>query len=129
MPEFEQPFRDLWTDHADRLSILYSGTPALKTDFTRTGKRTRAGAYSDFGHSMRRYYLNNFCDGYNHDCLDMSQKKLTPTSALVKRGWFTAFKVAMVGVFGAFYATSLVLDTYFPVPAALQGGEGISNND
>ena len=38
--EMETAFRNAWTDNADALSILYTGTPALKTDFTRTGKRT-----------------------------------------------------------------------------------------
>ena len=127
--ELEQTFRDLWTDHADTLSILYSGTPALKTDFTRTGKRTRYGAISDFKHSARRYYLNNFCDGYNHDCLDMSQKKLTPTCALVKRSWLSAFKVTILGLAGTFYAASLVLATYMPLPELLPGGEDIGNYD
>lgn len=119
----------MWTDHADTLSMLYSGTPALKTDFTRTGKRTRYGAIADFKHSARRYYLNNFCDGYNHDCLDMSQKKLTPTCALVKRSWLSAFKVTILGLVGTFYAASLLLATYMPLPELLPGGEDIGNYD
>ena len=69
----EQSFRNAWTDNADRLSLLYTGTPALKTDFTRTGKRSTAGALNDGKHSMIRYYINNFTDGYNNDCLDLSQ--------------------------------------------------------
>lgn len=67
---------------------------------------------------MHRYYLNNFCDGYNHDCLDMSQKKLTPTSALVHRSWLSAFKVTLLGIFGSFYTTSVLLNTYLPIPDA-----------
>jgi phosphatidylinositol 4-phosphatase len=43
----EEAFREAWTDNADRISILYTGTPALKTDFTRTGKRTWKGALND----------------------------------------------------------------------------------
>lgn len=38
--KFEEIFRDAWTNNANVISLLYSGTPALKTDFTRTGKRT-----------------------------------------------------------------------------------------
>ena len=68
--EMENAFRNAWTDNADALSILYTGTPALKTDFTRTGKRTQKGAIDDGKHSMIRYYINNFTDGYNQDCLD-----------------------------------------------------------
>lgn len=119
----------MWTDNADQLSILYSGTPALKTDFTRTGQRTRYGAINDFRHSLRRYYINNFCDGYNHDCLDMSQKKLTPTSALVSRSWLSAFKLTLIGLAGTFYATSVLLNTYLPLPEFLPGGDDTGNFD
>jgi hypothetical protein len=36
LPEvFENHFRKNWTINADAMSLLYSGTPALKTDFTR----------------------------------------------------------------------------------------------
>lgn len=37
-PGFKTAFRELWADHADMISLQYSGTPALKTDFTRTGE-------------------------------------------------------------------------------------------
>jgi len=70
--KLEQAFRNLWTDNANAISFLYTGTPALKTDFTRTGKRTKIGALMDIRTSAIRYYINNFCDGYNHDCLDMA---------------------------------------------------------
>lgn len=36
----EEVFRCGWSNNADVMSYLYTGTPALKTDFTRTGKRT-----------------------------------------------------------------------------------------
>ena len=45
-------FRNIWTDNADRMSEMYSGTPALKTDFTRTGKRTYKGMLSDASNSV-----------------------------------------------------------------------------
>ena len=32
---FETLFKNVWADHADMISIQYSGTGALKTDFTR----------------------------------------------------------------------------------------------
>jgi phosphatidylinositol 4-phosphatase len=47
MTPLENAFREAWTDNADVISILYTGTPALKTDFTRTGKRTWKGAVQD----------------------------------------------------------------------------------
>lgn len=64
-PQLETIFRNLWTDNGDQLSILYTGTKALKTDFTRTGKRTIKGALMDGKHSLQRYYINQFQDGYN----------------------------------------------------------------
>lgn len=33
--ELEAVFKGMWADNADVMSILYSGTGALKTDFTR----------------------------------------------------------------------------------------------
>lgn len=50
----ENLFKNVWADNADVISIEYSGTPALKTDFTRTGKRTRMGALRDGINSLTR---------------------------------------------------------------------------
>jgi len=74
--ELEKPFREIWTRNADVLSILYTGTNALKTDFTRTGKRTKKGALEDGKNSLTRYVKNNFYDGYNQNCIDLILGKL-----------------------------------------------------
>lgn len=50
-------FMHTWADNADALAMAYVGTPALKTDFTRTGKRTIRGVAMDGWHSFRRYFL------------------------------------------------------------------------
>lgn len=63
-PSYEQLFKNVWADNADIISTQYSGTGALKTDFTRTGKRTKVGAMRDGINSLTRYYKNNFADGY-----------------------------------------------------------------
>ncbi len=76
--DFEKMFKNLWADNADAVSVLYSGTGALKTDFTRTGKRTKMGALQDGYNSGMRYYLNNFCDGKRQDALDLFLGKYTP---------------------------------------------------
>jgi len=70
-PEFEILFRKLWADNADVVSKSYSGTGALKTDFTRTGKRTIAGALQDLQNSITRYAKNNFLDGPKQDAFDL----------------------------------------------------------
>lgn len=66
-----QLFRDVWANNADAMSMQYSGTGALKTDYTRTGKRSTRGAIQDGVNSVTRYYLNNFVDGTNQDAVDL----------------------------------------------------------
>lgn len=70
-PAFEVLFRKLWADNADVVSKSYSGTGALKTDFTRTGVRTKAGALQDLRNSITRYAKNNFTDGPKQDAFDL----------------------------------------------------------
>lgn len=53
------------------MSRAYSGTGALKTDFTRTGVRTKAGAFADLTNSITRYVRNNFADGPRQDAYDL----------------------------------------------------------
>ena len=69
--KFRDFFRNIWADNADVVSKSYSGTGALKTDFTRTGQRTRAGAFQDLRNSITRYYNNNFADGPKQDGFDV----------------------------------------------------------
>lgn len=61
--DFESLFKSVWANHADVISLQYSGTGALKTDFTRTGKRTYNGMLRDLKNSLIRYYKNNLRDG------------------------------------------------------------------
>ena len=61
----------VWADNADACSIQYAGTPALKTDFTRTGKRRFVGKLKDGVNSMVRYFKNNFEDGFRQDAIDL----------------------------------------------------------
>ena len=68
---FKDLFRNVWADNADVVSRSYSGTGALKTDFTRTGERTRAGMVQDLNNSLTRYVKNNFGDGPRQDGFDL----------------------------------------------------------
>ncbi|CAN6661177.1 phosphatidylinositol-3-phosphatase Sac1p [Trichomonascus vanleenenianus] len=70
-PEFADVFRNTWADNADGVSCAYSGTGALKTDFTRHGRRTKRGALQDLGNSIVRYFKNNFYDGPRQDGYDL----------------------------------------------------------
>ena len=114
----EREFRNNWTDNANAISRLYTGTKALKTDITRHGKRTAHGQLNDASRSIRRYFINNFYDGYNHDCLDFVQRKLTVTSPMLKRGVVSPMRLTLLTIVGIEYAMSLVLSTYFPQPEA-----------
>jgi len=56
-------FNSVWADNGDAISRQYSGTAALKGDFTRTRKRNIQGALTDFGLTLSRYY-NNIVNDY-----------------------------------------------------------------
>ncbi|CAN8061702.1 unnamed protein product [Agarophyton chilense] len=68
---FEKQFKDTWADHANALSQVYAGSGALKTDFTRTGKRSKLGMAQDGIRAIRRYMYQNFLDGRRQDGIDI----------------------------------------------------------
>jgi phosphatidylinositol 4-phosphatase len=80
---FEFLFRNLWADNADVVSKSYSGSGALKTDFTRTGKRTKTGALQDLNNSITRYAKNNFTDGPKQDAFDLFLGAYLPSTSSV----------------------------------------------
>ena len=106
----ESVFREGWTDNADVMSYLYTGTPALKTDFTRTGKRTHQGAINDGVNAVTRYYINNFTDGYYHDCLDIATLKLLPNCYMKRRGFVTPLKLCLTVTLVAMFVVKLIMD-------------------
>ena len=61
----------VWADHGDTVSCAYAGTGALKSDFTRTGKRSKQGLLQDGVNSVMRYIKNNFFDGDRQDAFDI----------------------------------------------------------
>lgn len=80
-PVMRSMLNNTWADNADIVSCAYSGTGALKTDFTRTGKRTRAGALQDGRNSVERYLRGNFFDGERQDSIDMLLGKFQVSAA------------------------------------------------
>ncbi|KAF7310606.1 SAC domain-containing protein [Mycena chlorophos] len=66
-----QDFREMWADHADAIAQAYGGSGALKSDFTRTSKRTKKGVLEDGVKSVLRYLKNNFFDGARQDGFDL----------------------------------------------------------
>eukprot|EP00058_Branchiostoma_floridae_P008729 XP_002594217.1 hypothetical protein BRAFLDRAFT_117627 [Branchiostoma floridae] len=69
--DFEFIYKNLWADNADALAKQYAGTGALKTDYTRTGRRTIPGLLMDGYNSAIRYMKNNFYDGFRQDAIDL----------------------------------------------------------
>lgn len=70
-PEFEKAFKSTWADHANAISLVYAGSGALKTDFTRTGKRSKVGMMQDGIRALRRYIYQNLYDGQRQDGIDL----------------------------------------------------------
>lgn len=64
-------FNNIWFNNGNAISKSYSGTSALKGDYTKTGRRTYLGMWKDLINSLTRYYLNNFKDGYRQDSFDL----------------------------------------------------------
>eukprot|EP00177_Eucheuma_denticulatum_P004888 GFKZ01008883.1.p1 GENE.GFKZ01008883.1~~GFKZ01008883.1.p1 ORF type:complete len:1313 (-),score=208.75 GFKZ01008883.1:2052-5930(-) len=69
--ESENRFKQVWGDNADMVSKQYSGTGALKTDFTRTGKRSTTGVIGDGVKSVMRMYYKNFVDEGRQEVIDV----------------------------------------------------------
>ncbi|KAI8927060.1 SacI homology domain-containing protein [Entophlyctis helioformis] len=118
--EFEFVFKNAWADNADEISKQYSGTGALKTDFTRTGKRSKAGVLQDFSNSVVRYVKNNFLDGFRQDSLDLflGRYQVSPTrsSPFAKPQLTTRAVSILLGfVFAGLIAlyAMLMANTYF----------------
>ncbi|KAK4047513.1 Phosphoinositide phosphatase sac1 [Microbotryomycetes sp. JL221] len=79
-------FRNVWADNADVVSRAYSGTGALKTDYTRTGKRSKEGALQDGVNSIVRYIKNNYLDGPRQDAYDLVTGAWVPRKSDTQ-GW------------------------------------------
>eukprot|EP01135_Chromosphaera_perkinsii_P007864 Nk52_evm56s1020 gene=Nk52_evmTU56s1020 len=110
--EFEYVFKNTWADNADAVSNQYSGTGALKTDFTRTGKRTKAGLLQDGKNSAIRYYKNNFSDGFRQDSIDLFLGNYVPDRR--KPTPFVGSMVRLLPLVLVFLFSMLVLSLLVP---------------
>ncbi|KAL1501604.1 hypothetical protein ABEB36_006901 [Hypothenemus hampei] len=111
---FEALYKNVWADHADAISVQYSGTGALKTDFTRTGKRTKMGVLQDGLNSLMRYYKNNFNDGFRQDSIDLflgNGKVVSPIAP--PPGWrYVTFPSILLIATAMFVASALFPSEY-----------------
>lgn len=111
---FEALFKGVWADNADFISIQYSGTGALKTDYTRTGKRTHMGLMRDGMNSLIRYYKNNFMDGFRQDSLDVFHGLADLRSPLrAERDWKYATFPSVLLVALAMFVTCAILPSEY----------------
>lgn len=62
---------ELWADNGDLLSKIYTGTGALKSDVTRSGKMSFAGMLGDATKSLNRFVINNFQDKDRQEVIDL----------------------------------------------------------
>lgn len=68
--ELQPRHNNLWADNGDAISMIYTGTNALKLSFTRLGKMNLAGALSDVTKLVLRMYQNTFVDGKRQQTMD-----------------------------------------------------------
>ncbi|KYR03090.1 hypothetical protein DLAC_00582 [Tieghemostelium lacteum] len=88
---FETEFKNIWADNADVMSQQYTGTGALKTDYTRTGKRSMKGTMTDGVNSVKRYIHKNFKDDDKQVAIDLflgkfQVEKFTTSTGIANNG-------------------------------------------
>ena len=88
----EKIFKEAWASNGDAISLQYAGTGALKSDFTRTGKRQTKGVMKDGVNSLNRYYINIFKDTLRQAAIDLfygtqgQNQKILEEDVLQQRG-------------------------------------------
>lgn len=114
---FDDCFKILWANHGDDISLQYSGTPALKGDFVRYGKRTKQGIINDGIYALKRYYLNNFIDGTKQDAIDLLQghyivsvsRDMAPTKPQGRVDAIASFRLALALILMGFFFAMMSL--------------------
>ncbi|UXI18535.1 ATP-dependent RNA helicase DDX42-like [Sarcoptes scabiei] len=120
---FNRSFNNVWADNADACSIQYAGTGALKSDFTRTGKRRMKGMIADGLNSLIRYCKNNFEDGFRQDCFDLilgvyrivDGEGKQVKCPLEKRNVWKIFSLPLFFLFSLFMLTSSIVFASFQI--------------
>ncbi|KAG0328016.1 inositol polyphosphate 5-phosphatase [Dissophora globulifera] len=71
---------ELWADNGDLLSKIYTGTGALKSEVTRSGKMSFASMLGDATKSLNRFVINNFQDKDRQEVIDLLLGKMAHQS-------------------------------------------------
>lgn len=69
--DFWARHQTLWADNGDGLSMIYTGTHALKSSHTRHGKTTLGSVFSDMRKSGERLWQNSFVDPSRQKTIDL----------------------------------------------------------
>ncbi|ORE02789.1 hypothetical protein BCV72DRAFT_43735 [Rhizopus microsporus var. microsporus] len=118
--ELMNTYRNVWADNADGVSCVYSGTGALKTDFTRTGKRTKVGALKDLENSIVRYCKNNFMDGSRQDSFDLFLGRYRPDGKPVQKEDQRSLRIRVVPYIMLFALFMLIINIVNPSYSGFQ---------
>ncbi|KAG0346078.1 inositol polyphosphate 5-phosphatase [Podila humilis] len=71
-----QMHSELWASNGDTLSRIYTGTGALKSEVTRSGKMSFTSMLTDATKSINRFYINNFQDKDRQETIDFLLGKM-----------------------------------------------------
>ncbi|KAF8939570.1 inositol polyphosphate 5-phosphatase [Dissophora ornata] len=71
---------ELWANNGDLLSKIYTGTGALKSEVTRSGKMSFASMLGDATKSLNRFVINNFQDKDRQEVIDILLGKMAHQS-------------------------------------------------
>jgi len=68
---FLEEVKEIWVKNGNQLSLQHSGSGATYTQITKSDKYSFPGKMKDWSRSAKRWYVNNFQDGYNQDALEV----------------------------------------------------------
>lgn len=81
-----QELSELWADNGDALSFIYTGSGAIKSKFTRTGKITLYGFVDDVKKSAHRMIVSSFPDKAKQQAIDTFLGNASGQKIIVARG-------------------------------------------
>lgn len=101
------------------MSKAYSGTGALKADFTRTGVRSTKGLLNDGQNSIERYIRNNFFDVTRQDAFDLVLGNFRPWENLSRSQFFIDHRPLFIQAIPyILYASLIMILAGFVLPRA-----------
>lgn len=118
----------VWADNGDAVSIQYAGTPAIRSDFTRTGVcmlkvnwvvfdmwlATFRGQFNDGMNSVTRYIINNFEDGFNQDAIDLLIQTRCQGAKQLPKAYVPGNALSVCVLFREQFPVHQIPSIYFP---------------